>query len=83
MTISPEAYELHFLAGLVIYLLLQHRYGIVAVVLAGAGKEVYDIVFDGDPDTYDFLWTVIGGLVAYFFTQIARYARVHYTSRAE
>jgi len=58
---------LHFIAGLVVYSIfvqLGVTWGIVAVLVAGFGKELYDLVSYGVFDEWDFFWTIAGGVTA-------------------
>lgn len=52
---------MHFISGAIIALLMKNNW-LIAVLLAGAGKETYDYFFGGNVDVFDFIWTVLGGL---------------------
>lgn len=56
---------LHLAAGLVVgvvaMILFGHGAAIVAAILAGAAKEIYDHIYDGVPDLGDFVVTAMGG----------------------
>jgi len=59
----------HFFAGIMIYiifnLILSYYHPIIPVIFIGAGKEIYDFYSKkGTPDWWDFIWTVIGGILA-------------------
>jgi hypothetical protein len=58
----------HFTAGFIIYILsnilMNDWWSMVPVIVIGAGKELYDYYSKkGTPDWWDFIWTVIGGLI--------------------
>ena len=58
----------HFFAGMVIYIFFNIFFNtwisIIPVMVIGAAKEIYDFYSKkGTPDWWDFIWTVIGGLV--------------------
>jgi uncharacterized membrane protein len=61
--------KLHFIAGLVICLIgawiISPMIGLLLAFVAGGAKEVYDSFYplEHTVDKYDFLWTVIGGIV--------------------
>ena len=63
----------HFIAGIIIYILsnvvLNNWLSIIPVIIIGAGKEIYDYYSKkGTPDWWDFIWTIIGGLVMLLFS---------------
>jgi hypothetical protein len=63
----------HFIAGVIIYIfssiILNNWASIIPVILIGGAKEVYDYYSKkGTPDWWDFIWTVIGGLVMLLFS---------------
>ncbi len=59
--------KLHFLVGFLIALLVN----IYAVIVIGALKEIYDKVSKkGTPELLDFIYTVVGGLMAYLLLYI-------------
>jgi len=58
----------HFLVGLLISLSIPFigGYGLLLVLGAGIGKEVYDYVSKkGNPEVMDAVWTVIPGAIVY------------------
>jgi hypothetical protein len=62
----PADKKLHFWAGLVLALLVgiltNPAAGLVAAVVAGAAKEIYDATGAGTADELDFAATAAGGL---------------------
>lgn len=59
--LTNAAYEMHFLAGLIIALLGGRRWLIIALALA-IGKEVADYFHHGQPDVLDIIFTISGGI---------------------
>ena len=62
----------HMIAGALAFLvgafLFNNNIGLLFSILAGAGKEIYDIFDDEttkDVELFDFLATVAGGLIIY------------------
>jgi hypothetical protein len=58
----------HFIAGVIIYIffnfVLNNWLSMIPVIVIGGAKEVYDYYSKkGTPDWWDFIWTVIGGLI--------------------
>jgi len=58
----------HFFAGILIYIffdLFFDIWNIIPVIIIGGAKEIYDWYSGkGTPDWWDFIWTIIGGIVA-------------------
>ena len=58
---------MHLAAGVVVgvlaMMLFGHGAAIIAGILAGAAKEVYDHATDGDPTLGDFVATGMGGMM--------------------
>lgn len=58
---------LHLAAGIVVgalaLVLFGHGAAVIAAILAGAAKEVYDHATDGDPSLGDFVATGMGGMM--------------------
>lgn len=57
----------HFIAGTLIYVLSAMLFSslsaMIPVIIAGIGKEIYDIIIKkSTPDIVDFLYTVLGAL---------------------
>lgn len=67
---------LHLAAGFIITFftgIFSPLYGFIAGILAAAGKEVYDKVSKkGTPELWDFIFTVIGVLLAILNIWISR-----------
>jgi len=59
-SLTPSAYELHFLAGLAIALLAGRRWMAWIIILA-ISKEGFDLVLHGKPDVLDIVFTLAGG----------------------
>ena len=62
--------KLHFLAGVIICVLValifkSPMYGLIASVIAGIGKEIYDYYDYGKFDFADALATFVGGICGY------------------
>ena len=58
----------HLIYGTIIYILsyvfLDRFYAMIPVIIIGALKEVYDHHSEkNNADVFDFIWTVIGGLI--------------------
>jgi len=58
--ITNAAYEMHFLAGLIIAMLGGRRWLAIALALAIA-KEAADYCYHGLPDVLDIIFTLFGG----------------------
>lgn len=58
--LTNAAYEMHFLAGLLIAWLAGRRWLIAALALAIA-KEAADFLYHGLPDVLDIIFTLAGG----------------------
>lgn len=61
IALTPEAYEMHFLAGLLIAWLAGRRWLIWLIALAMI-KEGFDLWWHGKPDILDIIFTLAGGL---------------------
>ena len=59
--LTNSAYEMHFLAGLIIALLGGRRWLAIALALA-IGKEIADFFYHGQPDVLDIVFTLFGGI---------------------
>lgn len=61
--------KLHFAAGAIICLALGLIFtptvGFLAAIVAGLGKEVWDILGHGTPELMDAVATITGGLIVY------------------
>ena len=62
--------QLHFIAGLIICILVSlifknPMYGLIASVVAGVAKEIYDYFDYGKIDFLDTLATWVGGIAGY------------------
>ena len=70
----PSDKEGHLIMGLVffcIFGLISPIAGVIAAVIIGAAKEIYDqTTGKGTPDVWDFVATFSGGLVGYFCTYL-------------
>jgi hypothetical protein len=59
----------HFFAGILIYIffdVLFDIWNIIPVIIIGGLKEIYDRYSGkGTPDWWDFIWTIMGGIVAF------------------
>ncbi len=76
LPIIPQDKANHFIYGLAIFLAVGLAFGaipgLVAAVLIGAAKEIYDRVSGkGTPDVYDFVATVVGGVAGFLCTFVA------------
>ena len=65
---NDKAY--HFIAGLIVCILVSlifknPMYGLIASVIAGIGKEIYDYYDYGKFDFADALATFVGGICGY------------------
>lgn len=60
-SLTPQAYEMHLLAGLLIAWLAGRRWWWVLILLALA-KEGFDTWLHGKPDILDIIFTLIGGV---------------------
>lgn len=68
LPLFPQDKVNHYLYGTIIYMLsylvLNYYFAMIPVVLIGAAKEIYDYkTKKGNPDMFDFVWTVLGGLM--------------------
>lgn len=66
----PYDKKLHFLAGVIVCILVSlifknPMYGLIASVIAGIGKEIWDYYDYGKPDFMDCLATWVGGIAGY------------------
>lgn len=61
--------KLHFITGLLLSLLVGAVWhpvaGLIASVIAGAAKEIYDSTGRGTVDALDFVATAAGGLIGF------------------
>lgn len=60
-SLTPEAYEMHFLAGLLIAWLAGRRW-LAWLILLALAKEGLDTWIHGKPDILDIVFTLIGGV---------------------
>ena len=70
--------KLHFIAGIVICILValifkNPLFGLIASVIAGIGKEIYDYYDYGKPDFLDCLATWVGGIAGYIVGVLVHY----------
>ena len=66
----PKDKKLHFLAGVIVCFVValifkNPMYGLIASVIAGIGKEIYDYYDYGKFDFADALATWVGGIAGY------------------
>jgi hypothetical protein len=65
--------KLHFLCGCIISLLVglyNPTYGLLAGMVAGLAKEVYDYIDYGGPDIKDFLATAVGSILGALVSEV-------------
>lgn len=60
--ISREAYELHFIVGVLVALTTGRRWLLWVMILA-VGKELADYFHHGKPDVLDVFFTALGGVI--------------------
>ena len=65
-SLSPCAYEMHILVGIVIRLLSRRHWLLIALVAAIA-KELFDLWWHGKPDVLDIVFTIIGSFLPQLF----------------
>jgi hypothetical protein len=63
----------HFIAGIIIYLFfllfLSNVMALIPVIIIGGAKEIYDWKSKkGNPEWWDFIFTVLGGLSIFLLT---------------
>ena len=70
-----NSYHLHMIVGFILMIIavILIRNPIIAftiVIIAGAGKELYDYIDYGQFDIWDMLFTILGGIIAYFLVKL-------------
>jgi len=70
-SITSQAYEMHFLVGIVIGLLFKRDW-VWIVILVALGKELFDLLRHGKPDIMDFMFTVIGSLFVWIYRALRK-----------
>lgn len=71
----PYDKKLHFLCGCIISLLIglcNPVYGLLAGMIAGVAKELYDYLDYGGPDIKDFLATAVGSILGALVCEVIR-----------